>query len=88
MKQKTNDKTVSDAVLQRRAFSAHSQALRVLNDLFAAKDKTMSFIRYNRYKSCRSIGDALQAGATLKDLEFDYQRGYMELENVTDCVVF
>ena len=39
--------------------------------------KTKSYERYESYKHCRRVQDAVDAGASLRDLDFDHLRGYL-----------
>jgi len=43
-----------------------------------------AFERYQRYKHTKTIQEALDNGACLKDLEFDYQKGYLRKSKPTD----
>lgn len=50
------------------------------------KDKTVSRCRYEHYKSSGSVQQALERGASIKDLEFDFARGYMSLLGVEETM--
>lgn len=44
----------------------------------------MAHCRYNHYKASSTVEEALGRGASVKDLEFDYARGYMTLLGVEE----
>lgn len=48
------------------------------------KERTQAYSRYQRYACSASIGEALSLGATLKDLDHDFQRGYLCLQDVKE----
>lgn len=41
------------------------------------KQKTKSFLRYEKYKAATTVAEFLQLGGLKEDVKFDYQRGYL-----------
>ena len=52
--------------------------------LSPCQDKTQAHLRYGLYSKCTTILEALRAGATPRDLDHDFARGYLSLTDVKE----
>ena len=50
------------------------------------RQKTKAHARWSAYAQCKTVQDAVQAGATMRDLDFDFAKGYVTCEGVRPLV--